>query len=234
MSITKTEAFVLKSIRYGETSKIVTLFTKDFGKISAIVKGARNNKSRLCGTMETMNYINVILYYKQNRELQLISNAEYNNSFKNILTDFDRLQSGYKIIEVINKSTIQNESNELIFDLLINIYSALNNATGNFLYFVLYFQIELVKILGLSPDFSELIDAKETFYDNNEFYLNESSLRNLKQISDNGIKDLECLEIKKDSLERLINSYEKYISLHTHGYRFYNSTKVFQELNQFV
>lgn len=234
MSIVKTEAFVLKSIRYGETSKIVTLFTKDFGKISAIVKGARNNKSKLCGTMETMNYINVILYYKENRELHLISNAEYKNSFKNILMDFDRLQSGYKIIDIINKTLIQNESNELMFELLIKIYSGLNNSTGNFLYFVLYFQIELVKILGLSPDFSELLDAKETFYDDNEFYLNESSLRNLKLISENEIKDLEYLNIRKDSLERLINRYEKYISSHTHGFRFYNSTKVFQELNQFI
>ena len=233
MAIVKTEAFVLKSIRYGETSRIVTLFTKDFGKISAIVKGVRNNKSRLCGTMETMNYINIILYYKDNRELHLISNAEYKNSFKNILTDFDRLQCGYKIIDLINKSVTQNESSGTIFDLLIKIYSGLNNSTRNFYIYVLYFQIELVKILGLSPDFSGLLDAKETFYDDNEFYLNEASLKNLKLISENEIKDLEYLDIRKISLERLINSYEKYLSLHTHGLRSYKSTKVFQELNQF-
>ena len=50
MPIVKSEAFVLKSFRYGETSKIVILFTKNFGKINAIVKGARNFRSRVCGT----------------------------------------------------------------------------------------------------------------------------------------------------------------------------------------
>ncbi len=39
MSIIKTEAFVLKSLKYGETSKIVTLFTKDFGKMNVVVDG---------------------------------------------------------------------------------------------------------------------------------------------------------------------------------------------------
>ncbi len=53
MSIVKTEAFVLRSFRYGETSKIVTLFTRDFGKMNAIVKGARNYKSKICGTLES-------------------------------------------------------------------------------------------------------------------------------------------------------------------------------------
>lgn len=233
MAIVKTEAFVLKSIRYGETSKIVTLFTKDFGKISAIVKGVRNNKSKLCGTMETMNYINII-FYKNNRELQLISDAEYKSSFKNIFSDFEKLQCGYKIIDVINRSVVQNESNEPIFELLIKIYSGLNNSTRNYLYFVLYFQIELVKILGLSPDFSELLKARETFYDDNEFYLNESSLKNLKMISENEIHNLIYLNIQKDSLEKLINSYEKYISSHTHGFRYNNSTKVFQEINNSI
>ncbi|MEO6696024.1 MAG: DNA repair protein RecO, partial [Ignavibacteria bacterium] len=73
MPIVKTDAFVLKSFRYGDTSKIVTLFTEDFGKISAIVKGARNFKSKLCGVLESMNYINAIIYLKSSRELQLVT-----------------------------------------------------------------------------------------------------------------------------------------------------------------
>ncbi len=91
MPIVKSEAFVLKNFRYSETSKIVILFTKNFGKINAIVKGARNFKSRLCGTLETMNYIEAVIYFKENRDLQIISAAEYKKSFPNILGNIDKL-----------------------------------------------------------------------------------------------------------------------------------------------
>ncbi|MBK8550925.1 MAG: DNA repair protein RecO [Ignavibacteria bacterium] len=115
MSIVKTEAFVLKSFRYGETSKIVTLFTKDFGKMNAIVKGARNFKSKLCGTLESMNHINAVIYLKDNRDLQLISSAEYKKSYSNIIADFDKLEVAYQIIEIMNKSLIEHYSNKLLF-----------------------------------------------------------------------------------------------------------------------
>src|SRR5580765_3812181 len=115
MAIVKTEAFVLKSFRYGDTSKIVTLYTKDLGKISAIVKGARNFKSRICGTLETMNYINAILYVKQNRELQLLSDAEYKNSFPNIISDYSKLESAFRIIDTLNQSIGEHEKNHPLF-----------------------------------------------------------------------------------------------------------------------
>jgi DNA repair protein RecO (recombination protein O) len=54
MSLTNTEAFVLKGFRYRDTSKIVTLFTTDYGKFNAIVKGARNFKSKFCGIFENI------------------------------------------------------------------------------------------------------------------------------------------------------------------------------------
>jgi len=126
MPIVKTEAFILKSFRYGDTSKIVTLFTKDFGKINTIVKGVRNYKSRLCGVLESMNYINTIIYLKENRDLHLLTNAEYKKSFSNILNDFDKLQASFRIIEMLNKSVVENEINTSIFDLLIRTFEKLN------------------------------------------------------------------------------------------------------------
>lgn len=231
MSILKTEAFVIKSFKYGETSRIVTLFTRDNGKISAIVKGIRGSKSRLSGTLETMNYVNVILYHKVNRELQLITNAEYISSFKSMLLDLDKLESGYRIIDILNKSVIENESNESLFDLLIKVYGGIDKCSGNSLCYALYFQMELAKILGLNPGIEELLKEKETFFDKNEFYLNESSIEHLRLMTENTFEDLDKIDIEKEFLMRLMGSYERYLSAHTHGYKFYNTAKVFQELN---
>lgn len=231
MSILKTEAFVLKSFKYKETSKIVTLFTKDFGKLNAIVKGARNFKSKLCGTLETMNHISAVLYIKDNRELQFLSGAEYKNSYRNILNDFDKLQAAFRIIELINKSVIDNSVNHQIFDLLVNTYSILNHSAKNYFCYVLYFQIEMTNILGISPDFLKISSKKETFFDDNEFYISKSLLISLNLFRNNSLQDIESLEIEKNILEQLIQSYDKYLSSHLHEYKYYNTTKVFAQLN---
>lgn len=231
MSIVKTEAFVLKSFKYGDTSKIVTLFTKDHGKMNAIVKGARNYRSRICGTLETMNYINAVIYLKNNRELQLLSNAEFMTSFGNILIDLDKLQAGYKIIEIINKSTIEHEVNQVIFRLLVDTYTSLNSSTRNYNLYVLYFQMRLTEIMGLNPDFSNLKGEEETLYKNNEFQVSKSLLKSLRLITEQKLDSIESMNIDNKIQIDLISSYEKYLSSHTHGFKFYNSTKVFQEIN---
>ena len=76
MNNLKTDAFILSGFKYGDTSKIVTLFSEEAGKFSAIVKGVRNNKSKLGGVFENMNHVNVIFSKKENRDLQFISKAE--------------------------------------------------------------------------------------------------------------------------------------------------------------
>jgi len=234
MPIVKTEAFVLKSFRYGDTSKIVTLFTKDFGKINAIVKGARTYKSRLCGVLESMNYISIIIYLKENRDLQLVTNAEYKKSFSNILNDFDKLQASFRIIEMLNKSVIENDINKSIFELLIKTYEMLNQAEKNIYKCVLYFQMELVKILGVGPDFSELDNEFETFFKNNEFYLTKSQLGELKELKNNSIDKLLETSIEHNMLISLVEGYEKYLLLHTQGIKFYKSKKIFLELKQTI
>ena len=234
MAIAKTEAFVLKTLKYGETSKIVTLFTKDFGKLNAIVKGARNFKSKLCGTLESMNYISVVIYIKDNRELQLVSKAEYIKSFGNILNNFKKLEAAYRIIEILNRSVVNNDVNRILFDLLLKTFSVLNFAENNFAIFVLNFQIELVKIMGISPDFTELNSNNETFFINNEFYVNKSLISSLLLIESSNIDKLEVMLIDQEIINNLINTYERFLTKHTLGTKFYKSTKVFHELSYYI
>ena len=68
-NIVHSDAIVLRSIDYGETSRIVTLFTRERGKIGVMAKGARANRSRFGSTLEPLSHINVVLYYKPGRDL---------------------------------------------------------------------------------------------------------------------------------------------------------------------
>ena len=62
--IVSTDAIVLRSMKYGETSKIVTLYSKKFGKIKVIAKGARSAKSKFGASLEPMMHSSVIFYKK--------------------------------------------------------------------------------------------------------------------------------------------------------------------------
>ena len=74
--LTKTEAVVLKAVKYRETSKIVTLYTKKFGKINAVAKGAMLTTSKFGASLEPMSYILAVLYKKETREVQFLSQAD--------------------------------------------------------------------------------------------------------------------------------------------------------------
>jgi recombinational DNA repair protein (RecF pathway) len=57
-----------------------------------------------------MAYLNLFFYFKENKDLHLISNAEYAKSFKSIYNDYDKMQVGFKIIELVNRTTADHGS----------------------------------------------------------------------------------------------------------------------------
>ena len=62
MAIKKAEAIILHSRKQGETSKILTLYTREFGKMSAMAKGSRGTRSKYLGALETFNHVSLVFY----------------------------------------------------------------------------------------------------------------------------------------------------------------------------
>jgi DNA repair protein RecO (recombination protein O) len=71
MSIINTEAIVLKCTNFRETSKIVTFYTKSHGKLRGIAKGVRSSKTKWGGVLQSMAYLNLFFYFKENKDLHL-------------------------------------------------------------------------------------------------------------------------------------------------------------------
>lgn len=153
--IVKTEAVVLKSMKYGETSKIVTFYTKEFGKLNGIVKGARKTKSKFGASLDSMAYVLLVVYKKETGGLNLISQCDLMKSFSNIPSDLDRLVEGLKVIEIIYQVSHYEEKNYPLFKLLIGTLSALDKADKNFSSIGFAFEIKLGELLGYSFNFSK-------------------------------------------------------------------------------
>ena len=79
-------AIVLKRFPYSETSLIARCFVKDLGKVSFIVHGAHRKKSPMGAYFQPANCLNLVYYFKENRDLQTISKASFNYSLFRVFT----------------------------------------------------------------------------------------------------------------------------------------------------
>jgi DNA repair protein RecO (recombination protein O) len=129
--ILKTEAFVLSKLNYGDTSSIVSLYTKDNGKISAIIKGARSPKSKMGMIIDPLNFLEIILYKKDSREVQLISSASLIDHYPKLKEDIDRVKYSYAVLELVKKLTPELEANERLFRGISRIFSIMDNSSDD-------------------------------------------------------------------------------------------------------
>lgn len=157
--IVKTEGVVLRSTKYRETSKIVTVYTRGFGKVKAIAKGARQSKNTYGSSLEPMSYVFLVLYKKEHRDIQLISQCDVIQSFRHLSENLDKMAAGMSMIELVEKVSHDEEANEKLFGLLTGALSAVNTAAlkpWNLLY---GFEIRLAGILGFQPDFEKCVSC---------------------------------------------------------------------------
>ncbi len=114
MSPIKTTAIVLKSINWKDTSKIVTLYTREAGKIGVIAKGARKFNNPYSGVLESINLIEIVLYPSLRRQLQILGTASLENSYPKIKADFNKTGYVYGILELIS-ILIPTDSVDVVF-----------------------------------------------------------------------------------------------------------------------
>ncbi|MBM4168358.1 MAG: DNA repair protein RecO [Ignavibacteria bacterium] len=155
--IEKTEAIVLKSMRYRDSSRIVTFYSDRFGKISGIAKGARSAWNKFGASLEPLTYVALVLYKKEGRELHLISQCDTLRHHKNIQSDLERLPSGLAMVELLNQVTHEEEQNPALFDLLRGSLHALEVSSRGANSVFLAFALRLAGLFGYRPEFRKCL-----------------------------------------------------------------------------
>ncbi len=126
--IIKTEAIVLNKINYGDTSVIASFYTRDFGRLSGILKGGRSSKSGIGAVVNPLNHIEIVLYKKDTRDVQLVSGASIISHFPGIKDDFEKLQYSLAVLELLKRLTPENEINPRLFSGTVRILSLLETS----------------------------------------------------------------------------------------------------------
>src|SRR3989344_4382805 len=110
------EGFVLSRVKYGEADRIITIFSRKYGKISMIAKGVRKLASRKRGALE--NFSSIKFSAASGKNLDILTEVEIINSYENIRNNLKKVALAYYFSEVIVKITREDEVNETLFDLL--------------------------------------------------------------------------------------------------------------------
>ena len=149
--IIRTEAVVLRAIDFRETSQIVTLFTREMGKLVVLAKGARKLKSQFGATLQPMSYIQAIYYYKATRDLQTLSESSHVAFFSRLTGDLDKMTVGLRMMELVNALVQPEEQNPDIFALMIESLKRLDDSDRRIENLWPFFQLRLAGILGFQP-----------------------------------------------------------------------------------
>jgi DNA repair protein RecO (recombination protein O) len=159
--VTKTQAIVLKAIKFRESSVILTLYTEDHGKISAIVKGARRPKGISGTALQPMAHIALILYEKKTRDIQTAAQLEAVKRYPRIDSDLNKMHVGMAMVELVRNIAHDQEKNARLFNLLADSLAALDKATESEINLLYIFELHLAHILGYRPAFSSCISCKK-------------------------------------------------------------------------
>jgi DNA repair protein RecO (recombination protein O) len=144
--IYKDEGVVLKTIKLGEADRIVTLFTRNNGKIRAVAKGIRKTKSRFGARLEPLTRADLIIY--RGRNLDTITGVDIITSFDELRRDYTALQAGAALVDMVEKITPDREKALSVYALLVGGLKALAGGSPNV---VPAFIVKLLSVSGYHP-----------------------------------------------------------------------------------
>lgn len=151
MPLRETEAIVLRTYRLGEADKIVSLFTRQWGRLRAVAAGAQRPKSRYGGTLEPLSYIRLWLFERENRDLLRINSAELVESFFDMQKDYRVQVAAQFVAEVAQQFLPEREVNERAFRLMVAVLKALKRS-GELNRPLVYFDLWLLRLGGFLPE----------------------------------------------------------------------------------
>lgn len=148
--ILKTEAIVLKTFDFRETSRIATFFSKDYGKVKGILKGIRKDSKKFGSNIDTFSINDIVYYQHRNSDLHLISQCDLRNYFFPIREDLKRSLAASYMLELVNSIMPTEERNPEVYQLMLEYLQSLSDVT-DIDKLVYIFQVKILSLSGFKP-----------------------------------------------------------------------------------
>jgi DNA repair protein RecO (recombination protein O) len=244
----KTKGIVLRVVKYGETSLVVTMFTELFGLQSYLVNGVRTSSKKGSGRANLFQpsaILDLIVYHNELKQLQRIKEFRWGHLYQHILSDVKKNAVALFMVELFTKCLKQPEGHPDLFqfveDALHHLDESSETVTANF---PLYFALHLPVFFGIPP--SPLRGNVENA-DNLYFDLKEGNFTTIQPEHPHFIegrlaivtaellmvmqpRELEEIKLNHDFRRNLLYAYEKYYALHIQDFGTLKTLPVLREI----
>lgn len=243
--IVKTKGIILKRIDFSDSSRIASLYTEKLGKLSCIIKGARSPKSKSGKIADILNLLTVVIYNKEGREVQIISEIDLINHFPKIKADLEASSYAFSISEIIDQLIPEHEPNHKIFLATEKILNLINENVDQAQFFFTKYLLFIIKEIGYEFEFESCSQCSKNLGESDKvgfnyelgFLCGDCSKDHLinfefeKELFNFIIclsKRIEIKNYKSADLDKIIFFLEKYLSYHVDQFKGLKSIKFFK------
>ena len=222
--LVSTEGIVLHSIKYGESSVIATIYTRDFGRQSYMVNAARTAKSKnKASLLQPLFCVSLVAYQKHNSELHRVKELKADLVYQSVPFEIAKSAIAIFLAEVLYKAIHEQESNPEMYDFIkssVQYFDLIDAGSGNF---HLWFLFRLAGYLGFQPQiekagFENWFDLKTGsvvhFQPAHPFYANKEITPVLMELASLKIQDLAGFQITRKVRDSLLSVIIDYYQLH--------------------
>lgn len=238
----KTPGIVLRTIRYGETSVVVNIFTESFGVQSYLVNGVRTGKAKTskANLLQPANQLDLVVYHQENKNLQRISDFRFAYLYRSLYANVIKNTIALYLVELLDKTLKQPEPQPELFQLSSDALQWMDQQDEGTANLPLYFTLRLADLLGFRPHGN--CDAKTPYLDLREgiFVTDMPSHPCFLDEADSYITDQLLLandfmamkKIKSDKLcrHRLLAACQDYFQWHLPGFTGLRSPRILADV----
>ena len=158
MSTEKDDAIVLRTVEFSETSLVVTLFTRQFGKIGALAKGGRRTKGPFESALDLLALCRIVFLHKSSDALDLLTEAKLLRRFRPPGRELFSLYAGYYVAELLSGLTDDDDPQPKLFELADETLEILT-AGGRVPRTVVRFELGALRLLGHMPSLDTCVEC---------------------------------------------------------------------------
>ncbi|TVQ04945.1 MAG: DNA repair protein RecO [Balneolaceae bacterium] len=243
--IIKTDAIVLRTIDYSESSLIASLFTRNNGLVSVIAKGAKRPKSKFASFLVPGQVLESVFYYKSTRSIQTLSDVSFLVKLDALRHDVEKMAITVTTMELVNQVIHENEVNESLFDFLVKLLEWINGRPDVSRKYFPYIQTRIIHYIGIGLQVNEQIETKlpargymniesgtltNTAEGAHSLLLSEGQLIFLKAILLKNKSSIFENNLSKSELSELIEYLDRYIRYHVGSVKPRSSDSIFDQI----
>jgi DNA repair protein RecO (recombination protein O) len=244
MNTQKTKGIVLRTVKYGDTSVIASVYTELFGIQSYIVKGIRQSTKKSAGKgnyFQPGALLEMIVYHNEMKQLQFIKEFEWSYVYEHLFFDVIKHAVAMYIVEMAQHSLKQPEANPELFYLIEDSLKQLDKGNATLTANLpIYFTIHLAGELGfgIQGEYSKqtsIVDLVEGNFvaeiPNHSYYISGELAEQLSSILNiQFYNDLENIQLNRTIRRQLVEALQQFIALHIADFGELKSFVIMQEV----